>query len=83
MSGRELLENAEVYIVIALYTVGAIIITLSVVQRSVRTESVGFLVLGLSYLYEWLLIHNAKQRQGGGYGFRIVIPRLRLTPSGG
>jgi len=63
VSGRKLLENAEVYIVIALYTIGAIIIALSVVQRSVRTASVGFLVLGLSYLYERLLIHNAKQRE--------------------
>lgn len=57
------MENDEVYIVVALYVIGAAVILLSVVQRSSRTASVGFLVLGLSYLYERLLIHDAKERE--------------------
>jgi len=63
VGGRELLENDEVYIVVALYVIGAAIIALSVVQRSFKTASVGFLILGLSYLYERLLIHDAKQKE--------------------
>jgi len=62
VGGRELLENDEVYIVVALYVIGAAIIALSGVQRSFRVASVGFLVLGLSYLYERLLIHEAKKK---------------------
>jgi len=65
VGGRELLENEEVYIVVALYVIGVSIIALSGVQRSYRVASVGFLVLGLSYLYERLLIYKATQREEG------------------
>jgi len=57
------LENDEVYIVVALYVIGAAIVALSGVQRSFRVAFVGFMILGLSYLYERLLIYNAKQRE--------------------
>lgn len=63
MGSRKLLGNDEVYIVVALYTIGAGVILLSVVQRSSRTASVGVLALGLSYLYERLLIQNARNRE--------------------
>jgi hypothetical protein len=63
MIGRELLENDQVYIVVALYVIGAAVILLSVVQRSLRTASVGVLVLGLSFLYERLAIYEARKRE--------------------
>jgi len=63
VGGRELLENDQVYIVAALYVIGAAVILLSVVQRSSRTASVGLFVLGLSYLYERLAIRDAKNRE--------------------